>query len=103
MEELSQYDMVIKHRPGKNHGNADGLSRIVEDEAACSNYLSGVELKTLPCRGCKYCQRAHEAWTKFILDVDEPVPLTKRKRAYCQPREHVIDVSTVWRRAAQTR
>jgi hypothetical protein len=95
--------MVIKHRPGKNQGNADGLSRIVEDEAACSSYLSGVELKTLPCRGCKYCQRAHEAWTKFILDVDEPVPLTKRKRAYCQPREHVIDVSTVWRRAAQTR
>jgi hypothetical protein len=37
MEELSQYDMVIKHRPGKNHGNADGLSRIVEDEAGCSN------------------------------------------------------------------
>jgi hypothetical protein len=24
MEELSQYDMVIKHRPGKNHENADG-------------------------------------------------------------------------------
>jgi uncharacterized membrane protein len=51
MEELSQYDMVIKHRPGKNHGNADGLSRIVEDEAGCPNYLSGVELKNLPCRG----------------------------------------------------
>ena len=24
IEELSQYDMVIKHRPGRNHGNADG-------------------------------------------------------------------------------
>ena len=82
--------MVIKHRPGKNHGNADGLSRIVEDETTCPNYLSGVELKNLPCRGCKYCQKAHEAWTKFILDVDEAVPLTKRKRVYCQP----IDVST---------
>jgi hypothetical protein len=42
MEELSQYDMVTKHRPGKNHRIADGLSRIVEDEAACPNYLSGV-------------------------------------------------------------
>jgi len=90
MEELCQYDMVIKHSPGKNHGNADGLSRIVEDEAACPNYLSGVELNNLPCRGCKYCQKAHEAWTKLILDVDEAVPLTKRKKAYCQPR----DVST---------
>jgi hypothetical protein len=48
MEELSQYDMVIKHRPDKNHGNTDGLSRIVEDEAVCPNYLSGVELKNLP-------------------------------------------------------
>ena len=34
--------------------------------------------------------KAHEAWTKFILDVDEVVPLTKRKRVYCHPR----DVST---------
>jgi hypothetical protein len=40
--------MVIKHRPDKNHGNTDGLSRIVEDEAVCPNYLSGVELKNLP-------------------------------------------------------
>ena len=56
--------------------------------------MSGVELKTLPCRRCKYCQKAHEAWTKFILDVDEAVPLTKRKGAYCQPREQVVDVST---------
>ena len=71
--------MVIKHRPGKNHGYADGLSRIVEEEAACPNYLSGVKLKNLTCRGYKYCQKAHEAWTKFILDVDEAVPLTKRK------------------------
>jgi hypothetical protein len=71
--------MVIKHRPGKNHGYADGLSRIVEEEAACPNYLSVVKLKYLTCRGCKYCQKAHEAWTKFILDVDEAVPLTKRK------------------------
>jgi hypothetical protein len=90
MEELSQYDMVIKHRPGKNNGNADELSRIIEDDAACPNYLSGVELKKLSCRGYKYCQKAHEAWTKFLLDVDEVVPLTKRKRVYCHPR----DVST---------
>ena len=26
LEELSQYDMVIQHRPGVKHGNADGLS-----------------------------------------------------------------------------
>jgi hypothetical protein len=64
-------------------------TRIVEDEAGCPNYLSGVELKNLPCRGCKYCQKAHEAWTKFLLDVDEAVPLTKKKIIYGQQ----IDVS----------
>lgn len=36
MEELSQYDRVIKHRPGKKHCNADGLSHIV-DEIVCPN------------------------------------------------------------------
>ena len=25
IEELSQYDMIIQHCPGKQHGNADGL------------------------------------------------------------------------------
>lgn len=28
IEELSQYNMAVKHRSGKAHGNADGLSRI---------------------------------------------------------------------------
>jgi hypothetical protein len=37
MEELSQYDMVIKHRPGKNHRISDGLSRIVEDEVSSTS------------------------------------------------------------------
>ena len=29
LEELSQYDMTIVHRPGKKHVNADALSRDV--------------------------------------------------------------------------
>lgn len=28
LESLSEFDMAIEHRPGKQHGNADGLSRI---------------------------------------------------------------------------
>lgn len=27
LEILSSYDMVIQHRPGRIHGNADGLGR----------------------------------------------------------------------------
>ena len=38
MEKLSQYDMLIKLCPGKNHGNADGLSRIPDNLQFCPNY-----------------------------------------------------------------
>jgi transposase InsO family protein/predicted aspartyl protease len=38
MELLATYDMVICHRPGKQHGNADGMSR-------------------RPCAPCDYCSR----------------------------------------------
>ena len=38
LEELSQYDMIIQHRPGKLHVNADWLSRPPE---GCEGYLAG--------------------------------------------------------------
>lgn len=41
MEKLQQYDFKIKHRPGKQHLNADALSR-------------------RPCGDCKHCRRVDE-------------------------------------------
>ena len=41
LEVLSVYDFTIIHRPGKSHGNADGLSR-------------------RPCGECSYCKRKEE-------------------------------------------
>ena len=38
LEELSQYDTVIQHHPGKKHGNADGLSQIPDDTEFCNCY-----------------------------------------------------------------
>ena len=35
MEELSQYNMVLRHRSGRKHGNADSLSRMCTDEGLC--------------------------------------------------------------------
>ncbi|XP_033741767.1 uncharacterized protein LOC117328350 [Pecten maximus] len=32
LQQLSQFDMKIVHRPGRKHGNADGLSRLVKTE-----------------------------------------------------------------------
>ena len=38
LEVLGTYDFKLQHRPGKYHGNADGLSR-------------------RPCSGCSYCEK----------------------------------------------
>ena len=38
MEELSQFDMLVMHRPGKYHINADALSRIPDPLEYCPNY-----------------------------------------------------------------
>ena len=76
MEELSQYDMEIIYRPGKQHLNADALSR-VPTKASCHNYQGSELLADLPCGGCKYCTRAHKQWHAFLHDVDDVVPLAE--------------------------
>ena len=74
LEELSQYDMVIIHRAGAKHSNADGLSRI-PDRDDCDCYQAGTKLEDLPCGGCQYCSRKHQQWDRFINDVDDVIPL----------------------------
>ena len=76
LEELSQYDMRVTHRPGKNHGNADALSR-KPNQDKCGQYKAGVALEDLPCGGCRYCLKAHTQWKQFEDEVDEVVPLTR--------------------------
>ena len=76
MEELSQYNMVIQHRPGTKHGNADALSRIPDPLSPCPSYVAGLKPSDLPCGGCAYCTRAHNQWGSFIHDIDEAVSLT---------------------------
>jgi transposase InsO family protein len=78
MEELSQYDMQIVHRPGRKHLNADGLSRIPDTLPNCNCYEAGKSLDSLPCGGCSYCARAHNQWSRFMEDVDDIVPLAVR-------------------------
>ena len=48
IEELAQYNMVIQHRPGKNHTNADGLWRITDTFPSWPEYLPTVTLDQLP-------------------------------------------------------
>ena len=74
LEEVSQYDMLVTHRPGKKHVNADALSRRPHEEG-CMEYKETVELDLLPCGGCKYCRRAHYNWGSFLEEVDDVIPL----------------------------
>lgn len=56
LEELSQFDIIIQHRPGNKRTNADGLSRIPCMENPCTGYHPEVELEELPCGDCHHCQ-----------------------------------------------
>jgi transposase InsO family protein len=75
LEELAQYDLVILHRPGARHINADALSRIPDDLTPCKCFEAGEHLKDLPCGGCSFCARAQSQWERFTEFVDDVIPL----------------------------
>ena len=78
IEELAVYNMEILHRPGKDHVNADGLSRIPDPLVQCNYYSYGCDVQDLPCGACKYCVRVNEQWDRFHDEVDDIVPLAVR-------------------------
>lgn len=65
LEELSQYNMIIQHRSGIKHQNADALSRIPDSIPSCNEYRPNVSLSALPCGGCPFCTRARKHWETF--------------------------------------
>lgn len=76
LEELSQYNMVIQHRPGRRHVNADALSRPTMS-SRCQGVDFTVNLSDLPCGGCHKCTRAHQLWNVFADEVDDVAPLAR--------------------------
>lgn len=78
LEVISQYNMTVTHRPGKNHGNADPLSRI--PDKPCPDMKVDIGPTCLPCGGCKYCVRAHHNWSNFTNDIDDIIPLCRKKQ-----------------------
>jgi len=94
MTALSQNDMNIKYRSGENHGNGDGLSRVPEEQAPCSEFRADMDITKLRCGGYEKCKRAPRTWNTFLRDVDEAVSLTsgrkpRQKRQKNQPFEHI--------------
>ena len=74
LEELSQYEMILRHRPGRKHANADALSRLLLEP---SHYTREVKLEDLPCGGCDYCRKAQNQWKEFNEEVDTVYPFLK--------------------------
>ena len=69
------YNIEIVHRPGKDHVNADGLSRIPDPLVQCNYYSYGCDVQDLPCSGCNYRVWANEQVDMFHGEVDDIVPL----------------------------
>ena len=47
MEELSQYNIILRHRAGRKHINADALSRMPAEEEYCGAFSAGVRPEDL--------------------------------------------------------
>lgn len=76
IEILSQFDFDIEHRAGRNHGNADAMSRIPCDPESCDCYDKETIIEQLPCGGCTTCVKRHKAWSQFFDEDDDVVPVT---------------------------
>ena len=79
IEELQNYDMELLYRAGRDHGNADGMSRLPDMVELCRGYKAGVKIEELPCGGCRFCVRMQDKWGKFEEEVDDVVPLAVRE------------------------
>ena len=90
LEELSQFFMTIKYRPGSKHQTADALSRL-QEESFCPYSNAKVSPDELPCRGCKYCWRMHRTWSEFMENVDYAVPLVENHGQIQTRKVHIGD------------
>ena len=70
--------MIIRHRSGIKHQNADALSRIPDSLTSCNEYRPNVSLSSLPCGGCSFCTRTRKQWETFEEDVDYVIPISVR-------------------------
>jgi hypothetical protein len=76
LEELSQYNMEVVHRKGKDHADADALSRIPDELVYCECYSARKNIALLLCGGCAYCVRAQRQWGEFEENVDDVTSLS---------------------------
>lgn len=72
LEQLASYDFEIEYRSGKQHGNADGMSRCVCDPKSCDC----PEVVSLQCGPCSKCERSTSLMSGMVSTVT-----TRQKQA----------------------
>jgi len=79
LEILSTYDFSIEYRPGKKHGNADGMSRYPNPkDCHCADDDQLGSLKCGPCKKCrKRAEEMQSSWFNKAHD-DEPTERVSR-------------------------
>ena len=93
LEELSQYNMVLRHREGRKHTNADALSRIMAEESHWSAFVRDVRPEDLPCGGWAVSKNLGA----FTEAVDDAVPLVSQGvRNPVSGDGHITDATREW-------
>jgi len=57
--------MVVEHRQGVKHGNADALFRLAGELTPCREYIAGINPECLQCGGCEFCESADKQWVNL--------------------------------------
>lgn len=100
LEVLSQFDFRIEHRAGKQHGNADGLSRQGCDPEECTCYDGESVVSELPCHGCDSCVKKHREWSAYFEEVGDIVPLVTKNNDGCGDTKDVRNSANIGRVSA---
>jgi hypothetical protein len=75
IEVMSAYDFSIEYRPGKRHGNADGMSRCLDPRIRqCQINFNSVALKCGPCRKCLKKSELMQATTPDVEKIRQTRP-----------------------------
>ena len=80
IEILAQYQFDVEYRPGKGHGNADGMSRCPNPrECTC---MEQDNLEHLTCGPCNKC-------TKTVVDMQNETMTTGVRRATTNSKDNI--------------
>jgi hypothetical protein len=93
IEALSEYHLVIEHRAGIKHGNADAMSRCPNPwNCSCKNF------EALRCGPCKKCLRKTELMEGTMPDrdkVESESPSTNTSPSVPNLQSDTLDVSDI--------